>query len=59
MISELIKQKVLENKKSAHGDSFRIIAEVDAKNLERLTFINPLKPGGNKMVTHQALKGQY
>ena len=40
IISELIKQKVLENKKSAYGDSFRIIAETDTKNSEQLTFCN-------------------
>ena len=40
IISELIKQKVLENKKSAYGDSFRIIAETDTKNSEQQTFCN-------------------
>ena len=40
IISELIKQKVLENKKSAYGDSFHIIAETDTKNSEQLTFCN-------------------
>ena len=29
--SELLKQKVLENKKSAYGDSFRKISETDTK----------------------------
>ena len=32
IISKLIKQKLLENKKSAYGDSFRIKAETDTKN---------------------------
>ena len=36
----MIKQKVLENKKSAYGDSFRIIAEIDTKSSEQLTFFN-------------------
>ena len=40
IISELIKQKVLENKKSPYGDSFRIIAESDTKNSEQSTFYN-------------------
>ena len=31
--SELLKQKVLENKKSAHGDSFRIISETDTMSI--------------------------
>ena len=35
-----MKQKVLENKKSVYGHSFRIIAETDTKNSEQLTFCN-------------------
>ena len=38
IISELIKQKVREDKKSAYGDSFCIIAETDTKNTEQLMF---------------------
>ena len=40
IISELIKQNVLENKKSAYGDAFRIIGETDIKSSEQLTFCN-------------------
>ena len=40
IISELIKQKVREDKKSAYGDSFCIIAETDTKNSKQLTFCN-------------------
>ena len=40
IIPELIKQKILENKKSAYGDSFRIIAERDIKSSEQLRFCN-------------------
>ena len=35
-----MKQKVLENKKWAYGDSYRIIAETDIKSSELLTFCN-------------------
>ena len=38
IISELIKQKVIETKQPAYGDSFRIIAETDTNNSEQLTF---------------------
>ena len=38
IISELIKQKVIENKKPVCGDSFHVIAETDTKNSEQLTF---------------------
>ena len=38
--SELLKQKVLENKKSAYGDSFRKISETDTKSSEEQTFCN-------------------
>ena len=40
IVPELIKQKILENKKSAYGDSFRIIAERDIKSSEQLRFCN-------------------
>ena len=38
IISELIKQKVLETKLPVYGDSFRITTEKDTNNLQQLMF---------------------
>ena len=38
IISELIKQKVLETKLPVYGDSFRITTETDTNNLQQLMF---------------------
>ena len=40
IIHELLEQKVLGNKKSAYGDSFRAITETEIKSSEQLTFCN-------------------
>ena len=37
IISELINQKILENKKSAHGDYFRLITDKEKETLDEIT----------------------
>ena len=40
IISELINQKILGNKKLAYGDSFRLIADKEKETLDEITYLD-------------------
>ena len=52
IISELINQKILENKKSTYGDSFRLITGKEKDTLDEITSPDNIDKIDKKMITN-------